>query len=391
MNKETNHHTSFSANSDRINNPELLQNWAELSFSAIEHNAAQFKQWLGSNTQIAGVIKANAYGHGLVEIATLYEQCDNIAALCVINLSEAFIVRQSGVKKPILVIGYLDVSYDLIAQHDIQVALYDLDIAEKLNEVGKKHQKLIQIHIKFDTGMSRLGIVAADLADFIAQLKTFPWISICGIFTHFAEGYNQSRTHGQESVFAQIEQLQAEQILTQSLVTHTSNSHGSLLTAHKNYSYARVGIGLYGYLQKHSQETQSKLKPVLSLKTRILQIKSVTAGTLIGYDGMFQAPTTMTIAILAIGYHEGVDALLSNCGQVIMNGQFAPIIGRICMNLTIVDISHIPNCKTGQIVTILGKEGDISISAYDWSATTKASAYNHLTKLSTNVPKIIVQ
>lgn len=391
MNTQTETQSSSSSELNQAIIGENLQNWIELSRSAIEHNARQFKQWLGDTTQIAGVIKSNAYGHGIIEIAKLYDRCNEIAALCVINLSEAVFVRQHGITKPIFVIGYLDASYDLIAEYDIQVVLYDLQIAYKLNEVGKKYKKIINVHIKFDTGMSRLGILLADLDTFINQVKQLPWISIKGIFSHLAEGYNNDRTHQQESVFHQAQSLKIDGLSSKNYITHLSNSHGIMTTRNKEYSFARIGIGLYGYLQKHTQEMQSKLKPVLSLKAKILQIKSVTTGALIGYDGMFQASKNMTIAILAIGYHEGLDARLSNCGSVIINGQFAPIIGRVCMNLTIVDISHIPNCLTGQTVTILGKEDTISISAYDWSAITKASAYNHLTKLSATLPKIIVQ
>jgi alanine racemase len=362
-------------------NPEFLQNWIELSASAVEHNAAQFAQWLGPDTKIAAVIKSNAYGHGLIEMASLYDQCSNIAALCTINLTEAISVRQAGVVKPIFVIGYLDAQYDLIVQYDIQVVVYDLDIAHKLNAIGQKYQQKIQVHIKFDTGMSRLGIVAQDLDAFIDQIKTLPWLSIAGIFSHLAQSYDQSRTDEQQAVFAAA--------FDKNVTTHLSNSHGSLTTQQKKYHFARIGIGLYGYLQKHAPEEQSKLRPVLSLKSRILQIKSVSAGTKIGYDGMFQATKPMTIATIALGYHEGLDARLSNCGAVIINDQFAPIIGRVCMNLTIIDISSISNCFAGQIVTILGKEEKNSIFVSDWSKLTGASAYNHLTKLSAHLPKII--
>lgn len=370
---------------------EFAQNWIELSASAVEHNASQFKEWLGRDTCIAAVIKSNAYGHGLVEIATLYEQCDNISALCVINLSEAVCIRKAHITKPIFVIGYLDASYDAIAQYDIQVVIYDFEIACQLNATGEKYKKNIDVHIKFDTGMSRLGIIASELDSFIKKLQTLPWISIVGIFSHLAESYNSNRTQQQESVFATLEALKLNGTLSRNSITHISNSHGSLTIQHQKYNFARIGIGLYGYLQKHSPEIQNKLRPVLSLKSRILQIKPVTAGTLIGYDGMFQAPTDMTVAIIAIGYYEGIDARLSNCGFVIVNGQFAPIIGRVCMNLTIIDISHIPHCSVGQTITILGKEGNSSISAYDWSAITKASVYNHLTKLSAVLPRIIVE
>jgi alanine racemase len=361
--------------------PDLLQNWVELSRSAIESNARQFQAWLGPITKISGVVKSNAYGHGLLPMATLYEQCDNIASLSVINLYEAVQLRLHGIKKPILVIGYLDADYNLIIKHGIEVVVYDLSVAKKLNEVGQQHNQKIVVHIKFDSGMSRLGIGASGLDDFINQLNGLPYISIKGIFSHFAESYITATTHQQESIFTQA--------TTKGLQTHISNSHGSLTTLHKNYSFARIGIGLYGYLQRHSPEMQGMLQPVLSLKTRILQIKHVKAGSYIGYDSTYQASTDMTIAILAIGYTEGLDARLSNCGSIIINDQLAPIIGRICMNLTIVDISLIKNCTVGQVVTILGKEKNLSITAYDWSHITKASAYNHLTKISHSMIRII--
>jgi alanine racemase len=373
------------------NNPKLLQNWIELSASAVEHNAQQFKQWLGQKTKIAAVIKSNAYGHGIIEMAKLYEACNNIDTLCVINLSEAIEIRQSSIKKPILVIGYLDTDYDFIAAFDIQVALYDLEIAFQLNLIGKKYNKFINVHIKFDTGMSRLGIINYNLKDFIQNIAQLDWIKIKGIFSHLAESYNKNTTDNQEAVFSMVETLYTDKILPQDCITHISNSHGSITTRHEKYNLARIGIGLYGYLQKHSQNMQNLLVPVLSLKTKILQIKEISKGTFIGYDGIFQAPCNMTIAILAIGYHEGLDSRLSNSGFVIVNGLFAPIIGRICMNLTTIDISNIPNCKKGQIVTILGKEGSSTISVYDWSIITKASVYNLLTKISYKMVKIIIQ
>ncbi len=376
-----NYHTHISKNSFPSQDYNLWQNWVEIDASAIAHNAAQFQQWLGKNTLIAGVIKSNAYGHGLIEIAQIYDQCKDIAALCTINLSEAMTIRQKGIQKTILVIGYLDAHYDAIALYDIQVAVYNLDIVHALDHIGFKYQKQIKVHIKVDTGMSRLGVTLQELDPFIDAIKKLSWISIVGIFSHLAQGYDQQRAQQQESLFTKAMQ--------KNLITHLANSHGSLLLT-QQYNFARIGIGLYGYLQKHDTEKQKLLRPALSLKARILQIKRVVTGTKIGYDGMFQADKDMTIATISIGYHEGLDARLSNCGFVIVNDQYAPIIGRVCMNLTIIDISSIANCTTDQIVTILGKELHTSIFAHDWSAITQASAYNHLTKISPLIPRIVI-
>jgi len=379
----TNIKKRFSHNQTESPNLNFIQNWIELSKSAVEHNARQFKSWLGPDTQIAGVIKSNAYGHGLLEISKLYQECENIHFICVINTSEALNIRLHGVNKPIITIGYIDIDYDLIVQHNIQVALYDISIAQKLNETGKKHNQKISVHIKFDTGMSRLGVVASELEEFVKSIESLPFLKIQGVFSHFAQSYNKEETHKQEDVF--------NHACIQKYTRHISNSHGSLTTKYKSYQLARIGTGLYGYLQKETPENQTLLLPVLSLKAKILQIKKISAGKSIGYDGMYTTSSDMTIAVIAIGYGEGLDMRLSNRGSVIINGQKASIVGRVCMNLIMVDISNIKNCLVEQTVTILGKEGKTSISAYDWAEITKATANIHLTNLSENLSRIIVE
>ncbi|NQV77950.1 MAG: alanine racemase [Lutibacter sp.] len=372
----------FFSDNLEINSLEFFQHWVELSQSALESNAAQFQQWLGPVTKISGILKSNAYGHGLLPLAAMYEQCDNIASLSVVNLSEAIKLRLHGIKKPILVISYLDAFYDFIVQYSIEVVIYDLTIAQQLNAIGKKYNQQIIVHIKFDTGMSRLGLTASQLNAFIEEIQLLPYITIKGIFSHLAESYVSTSTHQQESVFALA--------TTKGLVCHISNSHGCLTIQNKNYTYARIGIGLYGYLPRHASEFQNKLQPVLSLKTRILQMKHVSAGSSIGYDSTYKTDKNIHIAIIAIGYAEGLDARFSNLGSVIINAKIAPIIGRVCMNLTIVDISLIENCTVGQVVTVLGKEGNASLSVYDWAALTESSPYSLLTKLSSSMPRIIV-
>ncbi len=360
---------------------ELFFNWIELRYEAVEHNALQFKKWLGHTTKIAAVIKSNAYGHGIIEMATMYEKCTSIESLCVINLSEALILAQQNIKKPILILGYLDTSYQTIIQYDFHVVVYDIMTAKKLNQIGQEYQKKIKIHIKFDTGMHRLGIMADELKNFIEEINSLPFLAIEGIFSHLAESYQQERTFDQEALFLST--------IPKKYSKHLSNSHGVFTTAQESHEFARIGIGLYGYLQKASPEQQALLQPVLSLKSKILQIKHVKAGSKIGYDGLFVTEKDMIIATIAIGYYEGLDARLSNIGSVIVRGQFARIIGRICMNLTIIDISNIKNCSIHDVVTLLGKDGNAQITAYDWSKLTHASVYNHLAKLVYTLPKII--
>jgi alanine racemase len=361
--------------------PHHFQNWIELDFGALKQNIAQFKSWLPAQTGIAAVVKSNAYGHGLVEIGQLLERSDGIAALCVINVSEAIQLRKADITKRIWVIGYLDQPYEAIVEHRLEVIVYDYATVNQLNQTGAQLHCKIKVHVKFDTGMNRLGTKPEELDLFILYIQKLPWIEITAIFTHFAQSYNESVTHEQEEIL--------QQAFSYGYPVHGSNSHG-LLSAKYTYDFARVGIGLYGYLARAPQTMQEQLKPILSLKTKILQIKKINTGDFVGYERLFQAPDPMTIAILAIGYYEGVDPLLAAQGQVLIAGRFARIIGRICMNLMIVDISEIPDCIAGQEVTILGKEGNRQISVHDWSRISHLSIYAHLIKLAPNSPKIII-
>lgn len=359
-----------------------LQNWIELSRSAVEHNVNQFAQWLGPNTALTAVIKSNGYGHGLVEMAQLYDRIDAIAALCTINLSEAITIRQHQIKKRIIVIGYIDADYTLLIDHQIETILYDIDTAKKLDQAAYAACSNIKVHIKIDTGMSRLGIFPEQLDDFLKQIATLQNLQVVGIFSHLAQGYDPVATKQQATLFTQAAPAKIAQ--------HLANSHGSLMLVSKAYHYARIGIGLYGYLQKGTFAQQQQLQPVLSLKARILQIKDVPAGTSIGYDGLYKALQPMKIATIAIGYHEGLDARLAHGGYVLINDHRAHIIGRVCMNLTIIDISHIGECIPGTIVTVIGKNKKNSINMYDWSAISQATVYNHLTKLSADLVRLIV-
>lgn len=369
---QASHHTIISPSS-----------WIELNKKALIHNIMQYQAWLPNTTGIAGVLKSNAYGHGILEIARIYEQTPAITCLCVISLSEAITLREKNIKKPILILGYLDQDFSYLAMYpDIEVALYDLTIAQQLNEVGKKYNKQITVHIKIDTGLSRLGILLHKAHQFIEQVEKLPFIFIKGIFSHLSQGYDEKVTEQQE------ENLQGCNL--KKYTAHIASSHASITTKY-NYSMARIGLGLYGYLPGNCIAMQQQLKPVLSLKSKIIHIKTIPAGSFVGYDQTYQAPQETTIAILAVGYAEGIDIRLSNKGFVLVHGRKAPILGKVSMNLTAVDISNISNCFVGQTITLLGQEKDCTITAYDWAHLTQSSVYERLTKLCPSLPRHVLE
>ena len=358
-----------------------IKTWIELNSEALNHNVKQFQQWLVAPTNIAGVMKANAYGHGQREIALLYENNALVKSICTINLSEAVDARKNGFTKPILIFGYLDGDVEDVVAYKVEVALYDLEIAKKLNAIGEKFKTTIIVQIKVDTGMSRLGLMPDEVDLFVKKITAYKNISIKGIFSHLSQADDKKTTHNQERLF--------QKFCNKNSITHIASSHAAITTKYKNYNQARIGIGLYGYLPYHHQKIQKMLKPVLSLKAKIVQIKRIKAGDRISYNGTFQAKTNMKIATISIGYAEGVDTRLSNKFFVIINQKKAPIVGTVCMNLTSVDISNIENCKIDQDVTVIGKERNLEVTLSDWSSITKTSVYEHLTRLGSFLPRII--
>lgn len=357
--------------------------WIEINKSHLHHNIQQFWQWLEPNTSIAGVIKSNAYGHGIDLIASLYQQHKNISHICVVHTTEAVHLRNIGITKPIIVIGYCNSSLQEIIDHNIEIALYNLNFATKLNKIAQSNNHHIKVHIKIDTGLSRLGIMPHEVDTFITKMNNFSHLHIVSLFSHFSQGENKEITHQQEDIF--------QKHSLHKFPMHTSNSHGIMTTKYNNYTIARIGLGLYGYLPGHQKKIHQQLKPVLSIKTKILQIKSIQKNSFIGYDQTFQAPTDMKIAIIPFGYYEGFDVRLSNKGYVIINDQKASIVGKISMNLTIVDITHIQNCNLTTPVTILGQTQTISCWAYDWAKITESSPYELITKINQNIPRYIVE
>lgn len=357
--------------------------WIEINQSALHHNIKQFTQWLGPNTTIAGVVKSNAYGHGIKLIASLYDKHKDITHICVVTTSEGVMLRKSGIKKPIIVIGYCDTKIEDIVTYNLQMTIYNLNFAQELNQIAQKHDAIVTVHIKIDTGLSRLGIFPQEVQNFMHATIQMKSLSIGSLFSHFSQGENQKITHQQEDILMSIN--------TQNIPLHAANSHASMTTKYKKYSIARIGLGLYGYLPGHDITIQKQLQPIMSLKTKIIHIKTIQQGQTIGYDQTFTAQKNMTIAIIPFGYFEGFNVRLSNKGHVIVNGQLAPICGRISMNLTVIDVSSISNCSEDTIVTILGAQQNQTYSAYDWAKITNSSPYELITKINQNIARYIVE
>ncbi len=338
--------------------------WLEVSQSAFDHNIAQFKK-LAHNKNLAPVVKANAYGHGLLEIAKLCEQNNNINWLCTALLSDALFLRKHNVSKPILVLSCINDDIQKIINQNIALIVDDLKTIEYINTIGKQHNYVFPIHLKIDTGMSRFGIFPEQALEIIKNIQTFSNIKVDGICTHFAQSSNQEQAFTQKQYkkfVTLLDQLKLDNINIPHI--HAANSAGVLQT-HNECNFFRIGIGMYGYWSSpfHKQSVLKKfpdisLKPVLTWKTRIMRIKDVPRQNYIGYDRTYTTTKNMRLGLLPIGYFDGYDPRFSNKAHVLIKKNnrtyYAPVIGRVCMNVTMIDATDIPNISVNDEVIVLG-------------------------------------
>jgi alanine racemase len=336
--------------------------WIELNKQAFNHNAYSYKKIIGPEKQLAAVVKSNAYGHGMAEIAQLCQENEYIDWLCVGTLTEALTIRQRGVSKPILVLYFIDADPVLAFSNDISFMASDYAALQYLNAIAAAHSKSFSVHLKIDTGMSRFGFMPDGIDQLIKQLFSFKNIEITGIYSHLAkaansdQGFNKQQETKFNNVIKQFEQ--AGIILT---YKHLANSAGITALTSDTCNFFRLGLGLYGWWPSaaNKQLTQQKysnieLQPVLTLKTRIIQLRTIAADQPVGYDNAYITQRPTKIAILPIGYYDGYDRRLSNKGFAMVGSHYVPIIGMIAMTVTMIDVTDCPDVVIGDEVIMLG-------------------------------------
>ena len=369
--------------------------WIEINQKAFNHNIACFKKIIGPHVALAPVIKSNAYGHGLNLIAELCEKNNNMQWLCTVSLSEAIQVRKYTPSKSILVLSIIDDDLERALEHAIDLVVYDISMVIALNDVAKKYNKKAYIHIKVDTGLSRLGVLHSQILDFITQVLKLEYIIIRALFTHLAESENNksSFSHKQISLFNDIiTRLESKNI--QIPLKHISCSAALTTLPTSHFTLARLGIGIYGLWPSldNKKVVEDKypdfsLQPVLTWKTRIIQIKEIPALSYIGYDRTYLTLKPTKIAILPVGYWDGYDRLLSNKGFVLINNSLAPIRGRIAMNMMMVDVTNIASLQTNDSVTLLGNNP--LIDASNLANLCSTINYEITTKINPLLPRIV--
>ena len=360
-----------------------------VDLDALRWNFRQIRSKVGPQVKILSMVKANGYGHGATAIATALA-AEGSDAFGVATLEEGVELRQTSIKEPILVLaGAYAEQVDRFFDHRLTPVVYDVESLKQLDAVVHSSDRDLQVHLKVDTGMGRLGLLAAEVDSWLPTIKKLKALKIEGVFSHFshAESVEGHYTREQLRIFREvIERLRSGGI--EPSVVHLANSAATITLPAAYFDMVRPGLMLYGIYPSPAMANQISLKPVLSWKTQVLQVKKVPAGTSISYGQTFITQRKSVIAILPIGYADGFPRLLSNRGEVLVNGKRAPVVGRVCMDLTMIDVTDIGEIRQGDEVVLLGRQGDAEISADEMAAWASTISYEILTSIGARVTRI---
>lgn len=375
--------------------------YAAVDLNAVRENMDSMKQNIASDTKMIGVIKTDGYGHGAVPIAKELEPIDYMFGFAVATAEEAFILREAGIKKPILILGYtFPYSYQRLIEQEVRMAVFRKDTLRQLScavkELRKQGKNIkAKIHIKVDTGMSRIGVFPDEEGiSFVEEALLTEGIEVEGIFTHFARAdeSNKETALKQLTVFKEFIEKAEEKTGYRILVKHCSNSAGIIELPEANMDVVRAGITLYGlWPSEEIRKDIVPLKPVLSLYSHIVYIKEIEKDTPVSYGGTFRADRKMKIATIPVGYGDGYPRGLSGKGYVLICGKKAPVLGRVCMDQFMVDVSDIPEAYEGSLVTLIGRDGEEEITMEQLGELSGRFNYELACDLGKRIPRVYLK
>jgi alanine racemase len=377
-----------------------LSTWIEICAAALRHNLELFRSRISPSAGLLAVVKANAYGHGLETVARLCEG-ERVAMLGVHAAAEISALRAAGVRTPVLAMGYLTAAQvEAVVDPDVHVLLSSREVLAALVAHASRLGRRLPVHIKVDTGTHRQGVPPGEAAQF-ARAACDAGLEVVGVATHFAN-IEDTTDHGY--AYSQLERFRAAAAAIQEAVgpvpyLHAACSAAALLFREADFSLVRVGISLYGHwpsretylswLQAHGRDGV-RLEPALAWRCRVGQLKEVGRGEPIGY-GLTYRPTRPTlVAVLPVGYAEGYPRGLSNRGRVLLHGQTARVLGRVCMNHVMVDVTDIGSVAEGDVATLIGRDGGERVSAEELGELTGTINYEILARLSPLLSRILV-
>ncbi len=366
--------------------------YAKIDLDAARHNLNAVYKLIKPDTKVIAVIKTDGYGHGAIPIATELEPVEYLYGFAVATAEEALQLRRHGIQKPILILGYVfPEHYPQLIEQEIRLTVFTQEMAEQLAKDAQKLNKDVLIHIKIDTGMNRIGMQAKEESvKIIAQIASLPHIIPEGIFTHFARADEADKSAANEQLI-QFEQMikMTEAAGIHIPYRHCANSAGIIDLPQTHMDLVRAGIILYGlWPSEEVQKERIDLQPVLELLSHVAYVKQLEAGKSISYGGTYTTKKTQTIATIPAGYGDGYPRSLSNQGYVLIHGKKAPIVGRVCMDQFMVDVTDIPQVKTGDKVVLVGKDGEEVITLETLAQLSGRFHYEFTCCLSKRIPRV---
>ncbi|MBU5481538.1 alanine racemase [Blautia sp. MSJ-19] len=368
---------------------------AVVSLDAIAHNFEEMKKNIADGTQIVAVIKADGYGHGAEAIARLVEGYKYIWGFATATAEEAIQLKDAGIQKPVLILGLVFEEYfrDLI-KREVRMAVCEYEMAAALSQEAVRQGRQVHIHIGLDTGMSRIGFAdKPESVEVIKKIAALPNVEIEGLFTHFARADETDKAPAVEQLDRYQEFVKLlEKAGVQIPMKHCSNSAGIIRMPEANLNAVRAGITIYGlYPSDEVERDIVKLIPAMELKSHISYVKDLPAGTPVSYGGTFASEKDLRVATIPVGYADGYPRSLSNKGWVLIHGQKAPILGRVCMDQFMVDVTHIPDVKHGDEVTLIGNDGEECISMETFGDLSGRFSYEFACDISKRVPRVYIK
>ena len=371
------------------------RSWMEIELDAILNIYEIARKHLKKETRLIAVVKADAYGCGAPQVARLLEEQEGVCAFGVASFDEGVRLRRAGIRKPILILGYTppELAAEL-AEQQLTATLTDSEYARALSDCAVRAGVTVGCHVKLDTGMSRLGILGHPVERAVAEIAALfqlQGLAIGGIFTHFAASNWEDGSFNdyQFQNFVQV----TEELRRQGLalpVAHCCNSGAVVFHPECDLGYVRFGFLLYGVQPDPARPVEGLREPI-QLKTLVAQVKELAPGARIGYDCTFEVKQPMRIAVVPIGYADGLPYGLSNCGEMLVRGQRAPIVGKVCMDQTMLDVTHIPEVQRGDIVTVFGRDGREEISVMELAQKAGVFAPGFFCNLNARVPRIFLK
>ncbi|MCF7906951.1 alanine racemase [Patescibacteria group bacterium] len=366
--------------------------WVEISKSRLKNNLQQFRQLIGKQRKLMVIVKSNAYGHGILEVSKICLK-EGADWLGVANLNEALWLRANKISAPIFILSYYPLERLKIkagVRQEVDFPVYNLEQITFLDQIGQELKKKINVHLKVDTGASRIGVQGSREALALSKkIKDSDFLNLRGIFTHYADSESEDQSYADQQTKKFQEIIQTKE----APFSHAACSAAIINTQNSLFNMVRLGIALYGlwpsnYTRQRAAQLSLFLKPVLSWWTKVIQVKELKAGTSIGYDRTFVTKKKTKIAVLPVGYADGYDRHLSNQGVVIVKGVSCPVRGRVCMNLIMVDVSQVKEIKAGDKALLLAGEENTLANAEDWAQKIGTINYEVVTRINQDIPRV---